>query len=466
VYSVLHLTKNPDNQKVPKTKEKNMFVKIKLLRAVPGVPIENTKPKPANHVVKLNTYSGFYQDKKVLNDKLKTSSNTMPNANTSINSLGFHKNFETSKILDKSYEEDNKNNASINMKLDSSLIMNKSGMSDFSKLDQFNTSIDVTASTNKIIAKKLNEETLNEMANSNFRNSSPDITNINNNIKKSPPKYFHIKNRSASLPINKIEAENEIIKLKEISNEDNTGQNNEIVENNEPNNEIDDDEAKEPKRSSPIKIFNSNNHVFKDKSSRQSVFSPKIKLRLSILERNEDARSHSITNIPSPINEQNHNHANTNNALNNSINNISINNTINSNMLNDIINLKNSDVDINDRYRSMNLNYMENNSNGFNSSLIRKYGTNIGIGNLNKTHVLNRKSSLEKMLDYDTRVEEHHKKVPLKKITKRFSATFITAKQNFTDIVKRRESLGVVDPKKINKRYSVSHITSKLGLKF
>ena len=135
-------------------------------------------------------------------------------------------------------------------------------------------------------------------------------------------------------------------------------------------------------------------------------------------------------------------------------------------MLNDIINLKNSDVDINDRYRSMNLNYMENNSNGFNSSLIRKYGTNIGIGNLNKTHVLNRKSSLEKMLDYDTRVEEHHKKVPLKKITKRFSATFITAKQNFTDIVKLRESLGVVDPKKINKRYSVSHITSKLGLKF
>ena len=460
---------------VPKLSN-NKFVKIQLLKAVNSNSIQlniKDKPKPVKNIINLTSYSALSLNKKMNNKNITQNS---PNANNTSNITNITNiinfantadtkqlNFESSKEkLFGKYEDDdfyfNKNNAS-------------TGINDKIQIDRLNMSDDITTKHQIKKNNSMNEDDTPQLDffKQSFNNESSDGQNLSKNSKEKYP-FSNGKLRSKSevsinMPKAKIDSPTSFryssvhkgspAKENNIGNAISRGLDAKIEkEKEEIDNRVGDSDAKnEPVHAMPSDLLKSNNLQLNQLSASNSCLSPKNNLRLSILERNNLNRSNSnfMKNFPSPAGSLS------------KVKNLQDNNSNNSNLqLNEkdfddsgIIQLK--DIRTENKYKTAN-----------NRSFVDIYSTKNSnkLGNLNKTFMCYKKNSDEKIFNYRRKSEEHLTKVPLKKITKRLSQSFINAKENFTNIVSRRLSLGIVDPKKINMKYSVSHITSRLGISF
>ncbi len=211
------------------------------------------------------------------------------------------------------------------------------------------------------------------------------------------------------------------------------------------------------------------------KISRQSVASPKTKLRLSILERNL-GRSQSLQNNvlnSSPtkgyedqleikeVQLTQKSHKSNNSYI--SQKSMSLG-PINEEDLIEDYNIMRDQETIKEA-KSNNLKHFT--TSNTNSYLRKFYNNHNNLGSLNKTFILNKKASLEKIYNLNKKKEEDQAKTPKrKKMIRKLSSSYISAKENYKRIDVKREYMDSANQKKINRKFSVEHITSRLGLNF
>jgi len=425
VLTSLHLTKYTDPIPVPKTKPKNHFVQIQLLRPVFVTDLnsnnyQNFKLKREDRKQLLNNTYAFKHLNKI-NHNSKTNLEKQHNNNAS--------NSTTKYVEDEDeYDKFKKNN--INIKLDSSyLVNNKTRITESSKLDQFiNTSIEVSTSY-----KKYNNKSSQE-----HDNASNDLKKQQNSplLKSSNNKN----NENMNSPVNSRKS---------------AFNSNQKYTNTSPSKDRSNEKGKTTKN-------NENRLKISKSSPKLSYISKANKLRLGIIKNNKERYLSGYMNMSSSTikNQEIYNNENiqSNNNLNNKLHQHSSTN---------ISNIYLNERDFSEDYSLLNIKDAKSTSlSPYNERGVNMNKSDINyLGNLNKTFQLTKKASQKKIITYNQKMEEDFGKIPKMK-PKRPTMIFLQAKDNFKKIVSRRINLGVVDKNLINRRFSVSHVTSKISNKF
>lgn len=439
-FTSLHFTKYTDPIPVTKTKHKKHLVQVQLLRPVVFVTdiisknYQNFKLKREDRKPLLNNTYAF-RHLSIINHNSKTNLEKQHNN---------HASNSTTKYVDNEDEYNNFKKNNINIKLESSyLVNNKTRITVSSKLDKFiNTSIEVSTSDRKYNNKSSQEQEYT----SNYlkkQQNSPLLKSSNDKDKYIELVHNNKNNKNINLPVNS---------QKSAFNP------NQKYTNTSPSKDRSNDKVK----TSEVATDDGRYYLPTARSCDLPI-SKANKLRMGIIKNNKERYLSGYMNMSSsPIKNQeiyNNENIQSNNNLNNKLHQHSSN--YNSNIyLNErdfsednisLLNMKDSKYtslrQFNDREVSMNK------------------SDNNNLGNLNKTFQLTKKASEIKIISYNQKMEEDFGKIPKMK-PKSPSMIFLQAKDNFKKIVSRRINLGVVDKNLINRRFSVSHVTSKISNKF